>query len=238
MKIDAEICSGSVCSSLAAKRGGATRIELCSALSLGGLTPSYSEVEYAVNELELNVFLLIRPRPGDFTYSKAEQQIMLQDIGNYAKLGIKGVVIGALDNRSNIDKEFCLPLVQLARSHNLSVTFHRAIDRSANILEALEEVIELGVDRVLTSGGAQNVWEGRDMLAKMVAQAADRVSIMPGGGVTANNIVELVEITKVKEIHFSASQPIISHLGSDYYYAQTSDKMVAEMLTLLKKYYL
>lgn len=207
-----EICSGSLQSALNAQDAGAGRVELCSALSLGGITPSYGFIELARKRLDIDINVLIRPRQGDFLYDSEEIAVMIKDIMACAKIGVNGVVIGALDPFGNVDMDACRAMVAVAKHHGLSVTFHRAIDRSCNIMVALEDVISLGADRILSSGGKPTAYEGMETLAKMNAAAAGRIIIMPGSGVNANNIKEILAVTGAGEIHFSGSESFESQM--------------------------
>ena len=207
-----EICSGSLQSALNAQEAGAHRVELCSALSLGGITPSYGFIEMARKRLKIDVNVLIRPRQGDFLYDSDEIAVMIRDIIACAQMGVNGVVIGALDPYGNVDMDACRAMVAVAKHHGLSVTFHRAIDRSCNIMAALEDVISLGADRILSSGGKRTSYEGLEVLAKMNEAAAGRIIIMPGGGVNAGNIKEILEVTGAGEIHFSGSETLQSDM--------------------------
>ena len=207
-----EICSGSLQSALNAQQAGAHRVELCSALSLGGLTPSYGFIEMARKRLKIDINVLIRPRQGDFLYDSDEIAVMIRDIIACAQMGVNGVVIGALDPYGNVDMDACRAMVAVAKHHGLSVTFHRAIDRSCNIMAALEDVISLGADRILSSGGKKTSYEGMEILAKMNEVASGRISIMPGGGVNAGNIKEILEVTGAGEIHFSGSETVLSDM--------------------------
>ena len=187
-------------------------MELCSALSLGGITPSYGFIEMARKRLKIDVNVLIRPRQGDFLYDSDEIAVMIRDIIACAQMGVNGVVIGALDPYGNVDMDACRAMVAVAKHHGLSVTFHRAIDRSCNIMAALEDVISLGADRILSSGGKRTSYEGLEVLAKMNEAAAGRIIIMPGGGVNAGNIKEILEVTGAGEIHFSGSETLQSDM--------------------------
>ena len=207
-----EICCGSLQSALNAQDAGANRVELCSALNLGGITPSYGFIELARKRLKTDINVLIRPRHGDFLYDSDEIAVMIKDIISCAQMGVNGVVIGALDPFGNIDMDACRAMVAVAKHHGLSVTFHRAIDRSCNILAALEDVISLGADRILSSGGKPTAYEGMETLAKMNAAAAGRIIVMPGSGVNAGNIKEILTVTGAGEIHFSGSESFESQM--------------------------
>ena len=238
-----EICSGSLQSALNAQEAGAHRVELCSALSLGGLTPSYGFIELARKRLKIDVNVLIRPRQGDFLYDSDEVAVMIRDIIACAQMGVNGVVIGALDPFGNVDVDACRAMVAVAKHHGMSVTFHRAIDRACNIMAALEDVISTGADRVLSSGGKPTSLEGLETLAQMNAAAAGRVIIMPGGGVNAENIRQILEGTGAQEIHFSGSETIQSEmvyregvsftpdsLGGDFTRTESSAEKIRQMI--------
>ena len=179
---------------------------------MGGITPSYGFIELARKRLDIDINVLIRPRQGDFLYDSEEIAVMIKDIMACAKIGVNGVVIGALDPFGNVDMDACRAMVAVAKHHGLSVTFHRAIDRSCNIMVALEDVISLGADRILSSGGKPTAYEGMETLAKMNAAAAGRIIIMPGSGVNANNIKEILAVTGAGEIHFSGSESFESQM--------------------------
>lgn len=238
-----EICSGSLQSALNAQEAGAHRVELCSALSLGGITPSYGFIELARKRLKIDINVLIRPRQGDFLYDSDEVAVMIRDIIACAQMGVNGVVIGALDPFGNVDVDACRAMVAVAKHHGMSVTFHRAIDRACNIMAALEDVISVGADRVLSSGGKPTSVEGLETLARMNAAAAGRIIIMPGGGVNAMNIRQILEGTGAQEIHFSGSEAIQSEmvyregvsftpscLGGDFTRTESSTEKIRQMI--------
>jgi len=196
-----EVCVDSIDSALAADRGGADRIELCSSLLEGGLTPSPGVISTVLGKVSLGVFVMIRPRGGDFCYSDDEFKAMEQDILTAKQLGADGVVFGILTEDGRVDVDPTQRLVNIARP--LKVTFHRAFDMSRDLTESLEDLIRLRVDRVLTSGGEQNVELGQSMIANLQRQAKDRIIVMAGAGITENNVRQLVSITRVREIHAS-----------------------------------
>lgn len=201
-----EVCVGSVASAIAARDGGARRVELCSALEVGGVTPSMGlmrEVR-AVEGLKLHV--LIRPRGGDFLYDDAEVTCMVQDIIAARDCGADGVVIGALTADGDIDVSVCRRLVEAAG--NMSVTFHRAFDMCREPMQALEEIIALGCNRLLTSGRAGTAVEGVALLKQLVEAAGDRLVIMPGCGVNADNARHILDATGACEIHASARRSV------------------------------
>ncbi|MGH8160034.1 MAG: copper homeostasis protein CutC [Rhodanobacter sp.] len=197
-----EIAANSVASALAAQAGGAGRIELCSALELGGLTPSHAQIALARERLHIPLYVLIRPRAGDFLYSDIECEVMLRDIETCAELGCDGVVLGVLDTEANVDIARCRTLIETAGK--LGVTFHRAFDLSRDPVQALEDIVALGCERVLTSGAQPTAAQGEALIRDLVAQANGRLAVMPGAGVTAQNIVALAAATGAQEFHVSA----------------------------------
>ncbi len=202
MSVILEVCAGSYRSALAAAAGGADRIELCSGLSEGGLTPSYGVLRAALQIPNLKKHVLIRPRSGDFLYSHDELLVMADDVALAADLGADGVVIGALTKDGDVDMDAMGLLME--RSVYMDVTFHRAIDVCRNPLKALEDIISLGCHHVLTSGQAATAEDGVSLIKKMVEVAAGRISIMPGCGVAPSNVAKIVRETGVYEIHASA----------------------------------
>lgn len=201
-----EICAGSVESAIAARDGGAQRIELCAALEIGGITPSAGIIAEArkVEGISLNV--IIRPRGGDFLYNSYEAESMIYDIQLCKKLGADGVVIGALTADGDIDTSLCRRLI--AAADGMSVTFHRAFDMCRNPQQALEELIALGCDRVLTSGQATTAEAGIRLLKELVEQAAGRIIIMPGCGVNSGDAAMILQETGATEIHASARKSV------------------------------
>lgn len=232
-----EICCGSLQSALNAQEAGANRVELCSALNLGGITPSYGTIEMARKMLDIDINVLIRTRGGDFLYDSDEVAVMIRDIRACASIGVQGVVIGALDPLGNIDMDCCRALVATAKNFGLSVTFHRAIDRAYDIFTALEDVIALDVDRILTSGGKPSAHEGMETIAKMNQIADGRVIIMPGAGINAGNIKEIISTTGVSEIHFSGSvtydSPMLYRGGVQEDYTRTESSLTKIRETIL-----
>src|SRR5689334_18602967 len=197
MKI--EICVDSVEGAIAAERGGADRVELCDNLLEGGTTPSSGAIKLARRKIRIGLQVIIRPRGGDFLYSDLEIEVMAEDVQLAKTLGADGVVIGCLTATGDIDKARTRHLIELARP--LNVTFHRAFDMCRDPRQALEDLIELGVDRVLTSGQESSVLEGLDLICQLHQQAKDRIIIMPGGGLTAQNIARIVQASGVTEVH-------------------------------------
>lgn len=201
-----EICAGSVESAIAARDGGAKRIELCAALEVGGVTPSAGVIAEArkVEGIVLNV--IIRPRGGDFLYNEYEVACMEEDIRTCKQLRVDGIVIGALTAEGDIDTAVCRRLISAA--DGMSITFHRAFDMCRNAKKALEELIALGCHRVLTSGQAPTAVAGITMLKELNEQAAGRIIIMPGCGVNSTNAGEIIKVTGATEIHASARKNI------------------------------
>ncbi len=201
MTVLVEAAVESLDAALAAAEGGASRIELCADLAHGGTTPSEQLLRNAKSRLKIPIFVLVRPRPGDFVYTNAEHHVMLGQIGQAKRAGAAGIVTGALTAREEIDQFPTAELIAAARP--LPVTFHRAFDECRDLPTALEQLIQLGVDRLLTSGGAPTAAEGADQIRSLVAQAKGRIAILPGGGITPDNVARLVEQADVREVHFS-----------------------------------
>lgn len=206
-----EICANSVLSCVEAQKGGAYRVELCAGIPEGGTTPSYGDIAMArelLNKTKLNV--IIRPRGGDFLYSELEHQIMLKDIEICRNLGVDGVVIGCLTAEGDVDIPRCKELVDAAGEMN--VTFHRAFDMCHNPFQALEDIISLGCKIILTSGQQPKAEQGIELIAKLVQKAGDRIVIMPGSGINAQNIAKIARETGAAQLHLSARQSIESQM--------------------------
>jgi len=197
-----EIAANSLGSALAAQEGGADRIELCADLGNGGTTPSYGTLAITRDRLHIPLYALIRPRTGDFCYDTGEVDVMLRDIETCVKLGCDGVVIGALDAQGDVDETVCRELI--AAASPLGVTFHRAFDVARDQARALDTIIELGCERVLTSGGEATALAGAERIAGFVKQAGSRVNIMAGAGVDAGNICDVAILSNAREFHSSA----------------------------------
>lgn len=203
MSLTYEICIDSVEGAVAAERAGAHRVELCAALFDGGITPSLGMIRATLAAVSsIRVHVIIRPRGGDFIFDAHEVAAMEHDVALAREAGAHGIVIGALTPEGEIDRPFTERL--LAAADGLPVTFHRAFDMVADPFAALETLVELGVDRVLTSGQNVTVLEGAPLIADLVRRAGDRIVVMPGGGVTARNVARIVAATGVQEIHFAA----------------------------------
>jgi copper homeostasis protein len=200
-----EICANSYQSAINAQEAGAHRIELCQELSVGGLTPSYGLLKQVVDALSIPVFVLIRPRTGNFTYSEAEFDIMKQDIQICKNLGCAGIVSGVLNNDNSIDIERTKELIELSKP--LALTFHRAFDCVENPIESLEQLIVLDVGSVLTSGQEMAAEKGVELLKQLNKQARGRITILAGGGISAKN-AKMFKEAGLDEIHASASSKI------------------------------
>jgi copper homeostasis protein len=196
-----EICVDSVESATAAESGGAQRVELCSALSEGGLTPSLGLIHVVRSRIKIGIHVMIRPRSGDFFYSQDDFAVMRDDIAMAAGNGVDGVVLGLLTADGNIDVERTCALVELAQP--MEVTFHRAIDMAPSLTTALEDIIRTGATRVLTSGGESSAMLGRQRIGELVRLANGRIGIMAGGGVRAANVAGIAHATGAREFHAS-----------------------------------
>jgi copper homeostasis protein len=203
-----EICVDSVAGVRAAKDAGAQRVELCADLLEGGITPSLGMMRQAQKVAGIDLNVMIRPRGGDFLFNNDEFATMRADIETAKAEGANGVVIGLLTAAGEIDASRTRELVALARP--LSVTFHRAFDVAAEPYPVLEALIELGVDRVLTSGQEPSVLEGLPLIVELMKRAGDRIVIMPGGGITARNVERIVAAARPREMHFAALEPVES----------------------------
>lgn len=197
-----EICVNSVESAIEAQKGGADRVELCDNLFEGGTTPSFGSIEVARKYLSIGLQVIIRPRGGDFLYSDLEFEIMKRDIEKCKEIGVDGVVIGILTEEGEIDKNRTGELVELARP--LSVTFHRAFDVCRNPFKALEDLIELKVDRILTSGQEPTAFEGLETIKKLQETAHNRIIILACGSLNERNLPRFLEQTDVREVHMTA----------------------------------
>lgn len=196
-----EICANSIESALNAQNGGADRVELCTELSVGGVTPSKGMIQMARELLDIPLYVLIRPRSGDFHYSIMELEIMKEDIAYCAEIGCDGVVIGALTQDRKIDEAKTMLLMQEAGF--MDVTFHKAFDEVQNQFEALDTLKEIGVQRILTSGGAQTAVQGIDVIGELIEEADEEVIVMPGGGIRPDNL-DLIKGLGAMEYHSAA----------------------------------
>jgi len=199
--IQIEACVESREAAVAAARGGAHRIELCADLAVGGVSPGSATLAACVSHLSIPVFVMVRPRPGDFHYSAAEHTEMLDEVRRVKDAGAQGIVTGTLRPDATIDAERTRDLIAAARP--LPVTFHRAFDECRDAARALETLIGLGASRVLTSGGAATAPEGAATIAKLVRLAVGRIGILAGGGINGDNVAALVQASGVREVHLS-----------------------------------
>ncbi|MVN91826.1 copper homeostasis protein CutC [Mucilaginibacter aquatilis] len=239
-----EICAGSLDSALIAQQGGAYRVELCDNLKEGGTTPSYAQIAMARKLLDIKLYVIIRPRGGDFLYSDLEFEIMRQDIMCCRDIGCDGVVFGLLTSDGQIDQERCLQLKEAAG--DMGLTFHRAFDRCKNPLAALEDIIDLGFERILTSGLEEDALTGAPLISNLVKQANGRISIMPGAGVRASNLAELIQLTGAQEYHTTAKVIMEGKMlfrdvktGSEkdeFFYEQTDLKTVKALVSIARSF--
>jgi copper homeostasis protein len=197
--VTVEVCVDSIDSALNAQLGGASRVELCDNLPEGGTTPGYGTVVIAREQLDIDLFILIRPRGGDFLYSNLEFEAMKKDIRMAKEIGADGVVFGILNPDGSIDTERNRILRELAQP--MGTTFHRAFDLSVDPMQGMEDIIKIGMDRILTSGQAATALEGKATLRELIRKAGKRISIMPGGGISEGNVKILKEYTGAAEYH-------------------------------------
>jgi copper homeostasis protein len=232
-----EVIGFNIESCVAAQKAGAHRIELCSGPGEGGTTPSYGFTRAASKKLQIDLYVMIRPRGGDFFFSDEEFEIMKTDVAACKQLNCSGVVFGILTKDGKVDKKRCKELIDLA--YPMEATFHRAFDRVADPFEALEDIIESGFERILTSGLKPKVIEGKQTIFQLISQANDRIIIMPGSGLNAENIIEIAEATGATEFHSSAS--IFKERKMDYQnsvneslqYVTVNEDEVKKMVDLL-----
>ena len=212
MKFVLEVIGFSIEGCIIAQNAGANRIELCDNPNEGGTTASYGFIKNAREKLRIDLYPMIRPRGGDFIYDEDEFTIMKTDISVCKDLGCDGIVIGGLTKTGKVDKKNCALLVRHA--YPLEVTFHRAFDRTVDPFEALEDIIEIGCERILTSGQRPTALEGASLIKQLIEHASDRITIMPGSGVRADNVINLAKKTNAIEFHTSAKK--LLHNKMDY----------------------
>lgn len=212
--MDFEVCIDSVDGAIAASKHGAKRVELCTALSEGGLTPSLAMIEACVKVSTAEVFVMIRPSAGGFNYNQTELELMERDIRAASSVGANGIVFGALNSLNEVDIKANLFLIETAMELNLSTTFHRAIDLCLDTEKSLDDLINLGFDRVLTSGGASNAQQGLARIQQMVLHSNSQIEIMAGAGINAGNVLEIVN-SGIHAVHFTAKKVVNEDLSLD-----------------------
>ncbi len=215
MLIAVEICVGDLESAIAAEMGGADRVELCDNLAVGGTTPSLGTIAEAVKSLRIPVQVLVRPRAGGFVYSDRELSVMRRDVEAAREMGAAGVVIGILDRSGRVDRDRNAVLIEAARP--ISITFHKAIDQARDPIEAIDDLLAIGVDRVLSSGRQPSALEGVEMLARMVERADGRLAVMAGGRLAVEHLASVIRESGVREIHLgSAASRIVGESDPGY----------------------
>ena len=220
-----EVCCSSLSEVREAVAGGARRVELCAAITCGGVTPSHATIKCITEAaLDIDINVLIRPREGGFHYSDEEVDVMCHDIEFCRQMGVHGVVIGALTRDGEIDIEACRRMVEAAG--DLSITFHRAFDVCIEPLQALEQIIALGCDRLLTSGQKPSAEQGAERIAELISHAAGRIIIMPGAGITPQNIAYIEQKTAATEFHSTAAinDSDYAYRGADVSFAAYPDR--------------
>ncbi|MCA6434142.1 MAG: copper homeostasis protein CutC, partial [Cytophagales bacterium] len=203
LAVTIEVVVYNIESALKAQEGGADRIELCDNPSEGGTTPSFATIEAVRQNASMDVYVMIRPRGGDFLYSNYEFHSMKRDISQCQKLSVDGIVFGILNPEGTIDKKRCKELIDKARP--LKVTCHRAFDMTRDPFEALEDCIEVGFDRILTAGQQAKASQGAELIGQLIEKANGRIAIMPGSGVNEETVEEIIQKSGAQEIHFSAT---------------------------------
>jgi copper homeostasis protein len=226
LEISVETAEGAA----AAERGGAQRVELCAQLRLGGLTPSEELMRTTRKQVRLPIFVMVRPRGGDFVYAPEEFARMRGDISAAKRTEMNGIVLGVLTKAARVDVERTRELVELARP--LPVTFHRAFDEVADLESALEAVIETGATRILTSGGRSSAPAGLAKLARLVDSAKGRISILPGGGINSSNVAQVAFQTGAGEIH-SGLGSVLAYGQEDYKLFESEVRKLAAQLASL-----
>ena len=206
MSIFLEICCGSIDDAIQAQAGGAQRIELCSALFLGGLTPSIGTLQYARQQVTIPIMAMVRPRGGGFSYTEAEFGTMERDSEAMIANGADGLVFGILHEEGTIDLKRTRRLRELAGKKQS--VFHRAFDVTPDPFRALDELVDLGISRVLTSGQKNSVPEGADLIRRLIDHAKERIEILPGGGIKPYNIADVIARTGCKQVHLTAFKTV------------------------------
>jgi copper homeostasis protein len=205
-----EACVNSAISAIEAERGGADRVELCENMAEGGCTPAFGSILFARKQVNIDLFVMIRPRSADFLYSSGEFEIMKEDVLIAKKLGANGVVFGILNPDATIDKSRMAVLAKLARP--MRITCHRAFDMTTDPFKALETLIELGFERILTSGQSETVLSGASLIQQLIRHAKERIIIMPGGGIKEHNLREVIKATGANEYHMYLPKSVPSQM--------------------------
>lgn len=236
-----EVIGFNIKSCFTAQEGGASRIELCSGPGEGGTTPSYAFIKSAREILHIDLYVMIRPRGGDFLYSGDDFEIMKNDIEICKDFGCDGIVTGILTKHGKVDKKRCKELLDLA--YPMEATFHRAFDRVKDPFEALEDIIELGFERILTSGLKPKAIDSTELLSQLIKQAGGRIIIMPGSGITSQNIISIAETTGATQFHSSASfteeskmEYVNPQMNESLHYVSVNIEEVKKMVQLLEEY--
>jgi copper homeostasis protein len=246
-KIVIEVCATSLDSAIAAEQGGAKRIELCDNIIEGGTTPSSGTILLARKYLKIDLFILIRPRGGDFLYNDIEFELMKADIIMAKKLKADGVVIGILDKNGFVDMKRTEELINLARP--MGVTFHRAFDMSADPFKVLDQLIELKIDRLLTSGQKNKAIQGAPLINKLITKSNNKIEIMPGSGINVDNFIELAQKTGAKNFHLTGRKKVNSLMNyqnkevllsgsnqnADFEWAITDKEMIKKIVSMINK---
>ena len=241
-----ESCVNSAISAIAAQKGGADRVELCENMADGGCTPSSGTILFAKKHLTIPIFVMIRPRGADFLYSEEEFEIMQSDILMAKKLGADGVVFGILMTDGRIDIDRMKELTALSRP--MGITCHRAFDMTRDPMEALDDLIEIGVDRVLTSGQADSALDGAKLIRRLIERARKKIIIMPGHGVKENNLMQVVQETGATEYHMYLTKQVIGSMTfiredvkmgvpdqSEFEYVQVDEKRIRKAREILDR---
>ncbi len=242
-----EACVNSAISAIEAQRGGANRVELCENMADGGCTPSAGTISFTKKHLTIPVFVMIRPRGADFLYAYEEYEIMKEDIRIAKSLGADGVVFGILQPDGRIDRGRMMELVALARP--MGITCHRAFDMTRDPLEALDDLIGLGIDRVLTSGQADSALEGSSLICQLIGHSNGRIVIMPGHGIKEHNLSQVVKETGATEYHMYLTKEVTGNMTfirdgvkmgkpkmSEYNYTQVDTERVKKARDLLNNF--
>jgi Uncharacterized protein involved in copper resistance len=245
LMINLEICANGLKSLVNAQDGCAQCVELCESLEVGGLTPSFGALAAASELMFIPVRVLIRPRPGNYIYDKQELDIMINDIMLCKKLGFEGVVLGALTDKGIPDYEKLAIMMQVGEG--LKFTFHRAIDACVRPMETVEKLIEMGFDKILTSGGKPSAFEGVERIAEMQMRFGSKINIMPGGGINLGNVMEIVGQTGVSNCHASLAHYVsryneklypdqVDNTGAKMVWCESNLDLIKEMEKMLNKF--